>query len=78
MFTRRTLDVDSNGVTFCETVAFGGVRRFRFSQVDLVLMSPEQVLSFQVGREVFSIPTRPGNKIHQQVIETLVRELRET
>jgi hypothetical protein len=69
------LDVNSDGVQFSET-AIGGSRRFKFQDIRCILMSADCKLSFQVGREVFSIPTDPGNTKHQTVISTLVREVR--
>jgi hypothetical protein len=51
------------------------VRRFSFGQIDLILMSPANILSFQVGREVFSIQTKPGDKTHQQIIDNLLQEV---
>jgi len=75
-FTNHTLEVNPAGVTFIETTLGGGKRKFRFEQIELVLMSPGDVLSFQVGREVFSIPTNPKNKSHQEVINALLEKLR--
>src|SRR5712672_1087055 len=74
--TRHTLEVHSKGVTFCETAGLGsGVRKFGFAQIDFILMSPADVLTFQVGREIFSIPVKPTNKIHQRVIGALLEEV---
>jgi hypothetical protein len=70
--TVRWMEVDSYGVTFCETAFTGGKRRFRFHDIDLVLMSPDNVLAFQVGQEVFSLPVKPKNKKHQRVIDALL------
>lgn len=75
-FLRRYLEIDSSGITFCETAALGGTRTFRFDQVDCVLMSNDNVLSFQVGQEVFSLPTKPRKRRHQEAIETFVREVK--
>jgi len=75
LFKQWYLEIDSDGVKFCETAAWGGVRRFRFQQVEYILMSPDGVLSFQVGNEVFSIPTKPDNPKHQEVVNTFVREV---
>jgi len=75
-FTRHTLEVHSGGVTFCEIAGIGGARNFSFAQIELILMSPAHRLSFQVGREVFSIPTKPAKKTHQQVINALLQEVR--
>lgn len=71
--TQRYIEVDVGGVLFVETAFAGGKRRFRFHEVELVLMSPDNHLSFQVGQEVFRIPVKPNNKKHQQVINALIQ-----
>ncbi|MEJ0090910.1 MAG: hypothetical protein WDM80_14355 [Limisphaerales bacterium] len=78
LFKKHYLIVDSGGVKFYESAAFGGAKRFPFSQIKCLLMSPDHRLSFQVGNEVFSIPTKPGNTKHQATIEALLQELRRT
>ena len=75
LVTNHYLVVESDGVKFAET-AVGGARRFRFRDIECILMSPENRLSFQVGKEVFSIPTKPGDQKHQEVIATLVHEVK--
>ena len=75
-FTHRYLLVDSSGVVFCETSTFGGVRRFNFDQVDCILSGEPNLLSFQVGDEVFSLPYKPRNSNHKKAIETLIHEVR--
>ena len=74
--TNRSLEVDSAGVTYREATAFSNVRKFGFAQIEAILMAPDHTLSFQVGREVFSIPTSPHDKSHQQTIESLLQEVR--
>ena len=69
------LVVQSDGVKFTET-SIGGARSFRFSDIQCILMAPDHQLSFQVGKEVFSIPTRPDDRNHQVVIATLVHEVK--
>jgi hypothetical protein len=76
LVTQRHLLVDSGGVEFKETALMGGARRFAFAEIDSLVISAKGVLSFQVGREVFSIPTKKGDRAHQEVIDTLVRELK--
>jgi len=73
---KRYLEVDSGGVTFCETAFAGGARRFGFHEIDCVLLSETHVLSFQVKQEVFRLPTRPDKEKHQRVIDTLIYEVR--
>jgi hypothetical protein len=75
LFTNRYLLVESDGVKFCESSLGGGVRRFRFHEIFCVLISPEHKLSFQVGQEVFTIPTKPENAKHQTVISAFLREV---
>jgi hypothetical protein len=75
-FMTRWLEVRSDGVRFCETAALGGVRQFKFEQVECVLLSAEGLLSFQVGQEVFSLPVKPGQEKHQKVIDALLQEVR--
>lgn len=70
------LDVSSSGVKYCKTAFAGGVRQFTFGQIDVILMAPNNVLSFQVGKEVFSLRTKPSNRKHRQVIDTLVQEVK--
>ena len=72
------LQLDSGGVKFYESSGIGGAKRFQFSEIGCVLMSPDHTLSFQVGQQVFSIPTDPNNARDQAVITALVQELRRT
>jgi len=76
--TSHFLSVDSSGVKFSGESALGGAKRFRFHQIECVLMSPDHKLSFQVGQEVFSIPIKPGDPKHQSVIDFLLHEVQRT
>jgi hypothetical protein len=76
LVTNHYLVVESDGVRYCETSFAGGTRRFRFSDIECILISPSHTLSFQVGKEVFSIPTRADNAKHQETIGALVNEVR--
>jgi len=76
LFKKHCLLVDSGGVRFFESIGLSGSRRFPFSRIQCVLMSVDNRLSFQVGNEVFSIPTKPGNARHQAVINALLQEVR--
>ena len=78
LFKKHFLKLDSGGVKFYESAALGGTKRFRFSEIACALMAPDHTLSFQVGQEVFSIPTNPKNTQHQALIAVLVQELRRT
>lgn len=72
MFQKRYLKVDSAGVRFYEAALFGSERRFAFEQIVCVLMSEQNVLSFQVGNEVFSLQTKPHKRKHQDTIAALL------
>lgn len=72
LFTRRFLKVKKDRIRFYEPGMFLGARSFPFRMIDCVLVSPTNVLSFQVGREVFSIPTQPGKAKHQQTIAAFI------
>jgi hypothetical protein len=76
LVTKRFLRVASDGVQFCETSIGGGGRHFRFADIVCILLSPENKLSFQVGDEVFTIPTKADDSKHQAVIATFVQEVR--
>jgi hypothetical protein len=78
LVTNRQLLVDDTGVEYRETAAFGGGKRFPFSQIDCVLLSPKGVLSIQVGSEVYGIPTKTDNTKHKELIDTLVKALKAT
>ncbi len=71
LFVKRFLKIKDTGVIFMETAAMGGTRKFRFDQIDYILMSPAHMLSFQVGNEVFSIQTRPDKQTHTLAIRAL-------
>lgn len=74
--TQRYLTVAAEGIVYCETG--GGKRKFRFEQIFCVCMSSDNVLSFQVGQEVFTLKVKPHKRKHQEVISSLLRELAET
>lgn len=78
LFQRQYLIVHSKGVKFYENRLFGHTRRFGFDLILCVLQSPDNTLSIQVGREVFSIRTKPDNKKHQAAIAALLQELQRT
>ena len=70
--TNRYLKVKDSGIEFCETSTFGGVQRFRFDQIECILISPDHVLSFQVGKQVFSLPVQPKKKKHKETVKQLL------
>ena len=73
---RRYLQVRETEVVFLERAIGGGGRRFPFAQVDCLLLSRQNLLSFQVGREVFSLPTSPQNAEHQGAIQAFLMGVR--
>ena len=74
---KRYLEVTPAGVTYYQAAAFGHKRRFLFSQIDAILLTRDGVLSFQVGREVFSLQTKLAKAKHKQVIEAFVGGVRQ-
>jgi hypothetical protein len=76
--TQRYLQVDPGGVVFVETSLTGGKRRFQFHEIESVLISKDNLLAFQVGQEVFSLPVKPAKKKHQQVINALIQGVSRT
>ena len=77
LFQKHFLIVDSNGVKFYNGALLGS-KRFGFNQIESVLLSPDHTLSFQVGNEVFSIPTKAQNPKHQNAVDFLLQEVRRT
>jgi hypothetical protein len=77
LLTKRYLAIGSEGVKFCETSLGGGVRRFRYSEIHCILLSADHKLSFQVGKEIFTIPTNPDKEKHQTVIASLVQAVKD-
>lgn len=71
--TKRYLRVDPTCVTFYESAFVGGKHRFAFRDVLYVLMSVDNVLSLQVGREVFSLQVNPSKAKHQATISALLQ-----
>ena len=76
LFTKHALTVDSDGIRYYESTLLSGGRRFGFEQIDGVLLSPEHRLSIQVGQEVLSIPTKPGDARHHAAIDALLQVVR--
>lgn len=75
LLEKHYLVVKPDGIKYYESAFIGGMHRFKFSEIDCLLMSPEHKLSFQVGREVFSIPTQPYNPKHQAAIAELLQQI---
>lgn len=74
LLARQSLEVESDGIRYVAPSLAGSSRRFRYHEIECILLSEKNVLSFQVGTEVFSIQTRSDK--HLQIISTLVHEVR--
>jgi hypothetical protein len=77
-FIQRYLEISPKGVAFRETALGGSAKKFGFHQVDSILLSSNNVLSFQVGQEVFSISTKPADATHQALISRFLEEVGKT
>ena len=75
-FERRLMVVRDECVEFVEGMGFSSKRRFGYDQIECVLLSPQDVLSFQVGNEVFNLAVRSYKPKHQQAIAALVANVR--
>jgi hypothetical protein len=75
--TKHYVELKDNGIEYCETVAFGGKRFFRFDEIEAVLRGPD-LLAFQVGRKTFSIPIDPNNADHRALTVRLATEAKRT
>jgi hypothetical protein len=76
LIERRYLELEEAGVRFCSSAISSAGRRFRFDDVRGIVVSMDDVLSFQVGEEVFSVPTKPGDAAHAEVVDLFVRAVR--
>jgi hypothetical protein len=75
-FMAHVLKVTDTRVIFQETAVIGGTRKFNFGEICYILLSAHNVLSFQVGNEVFSIPMNPNKPKHQQTLDALLAGVR--
>ena len=78
LVTKRQLLLDDTGLEFNEGAIISGRKRFRFAEIDAVLLSTTHVLSFQVATAVYSIPTKADDAKHREFIDTLVKALKST
>jgi hypothetical protein len=78
LVTKRQLLLDDTGLEYNEGAILSGRKRFRFAEVDCLLLSSSSVLSFQVAAAVYSIPTKPDDAKHREFIDTLVKALKST
>lgn len=78
LVTKHFLEVDDQGVTYCETAAFGGTRRIQFKDITAIVKGADSGLSIQIGREIVKIPIKEAYAPHRAVIARLVSEVRRT
>lgn len=72
LLTRRYMRFDPTSVAICESTVASDERAIAYGQIDAILLSPDGMLSFQVGRNVFKIQTKPEDAGHQQAIRAFV------
>jgi hypothetical protein len=58
---------------FYESSFVGGKHVIAFKNILCVLMSADNVLSLQVGQEVYSLPVNPSKAKHQATIAALLQ-----
>ncbi len=78
LLTARYLLVKKDHVRYCETAIGSRIKKFKFNEIQCVLMSADNVLSLQVGRDVYKLPVKPGNRTHQETIDALVQGIRQS
>lgn len=74
--SRRWISLDSEGVEYGESAVGSTKRRFKFHEIDAVLLSAMGLFAFQVGSEVFSVETKKQDKKHQELMDNLVKAVR--
>lgn len=75
LFVKHYLKVTDRGVVFVEGAGFINKRKFTFQQIDFVLLSGDNLLSFQVGHEVFKIPVKAHKPKHVNAVNFLVSKI---
>lgn len=73
LFSRNYFIVKRDRVKVLESGMLFGARQIRFAEIGCVLMSPADVLSIQVGHDVYSIQTRPKKPKHQAAVAALLQ-----
>ena len=76
LMRQRYLEIHSGSVIYCDAVALGGQQTFTYLQIECVLLSQDQVLSFQVGSEMFSLPLRLDKPAHRAALEVFVASVK--
>lgn len=72
------LEVHGGGISYRRTAFMGGWEHFGFREIDCILLSPENVLSIQVGRKVLSLRVNPSKEKHKRVVEALLAAIRQS
>lgn len=76
MFSGHYLEITFMGVQYNDPEALRiGIKRCNFDKISCVLLSPTHDLSFQVGKDLFRIPTKPNDPKHQEAIAALLAGL---
>ncbi len=75
-FESRYLQITPTGVIYYKAALTGKKRHFRFNEIDAILVTDDGTLSFQVGRKVYSIRTKPAKTTHQQLVLAFVDGVR--
>ncbi len=70
--TSKYLKVKDQYLTISVPSLVSNRQYWEYSNIDFILMSPDNVLSIQQGGEVFSIRTKPSRAKHQRTIRRLV------
>ncbi|MCP4690630.1 MAG: hypothetical protein GY859_21435 [Desulfobacterales bacterium] len=63
-------------ISYISQTIHGKKRKIKFHEIDRVLMSKNNRLSFQAKGDVFTIQTNPSKKKHRKVIDELLRCVR--
>jgi hypothetical protein len=74
---RHTLELRPDGVTYVSGMTAAGSKFFRFEQIDAILRGA-QSLSFQVGRDTYSIPIKPTDPEHRTFAARFASEVKRT
>ena len=73
LFASHFLEVSFLGIRYQAPQAISfGASRCGFDKISCALMSPTNVLSLQIDKTVFSIPTNPNDPKHQKALAELM------
>ena len=77
LLTRQYVELQAEGIEYCETATFGGKRFFRFDEIEAVLFGTH-LLAFQVGTETFAIPIDSTKADHRTFAARLASQAKWT